>query len=52
MLEGKKSSAQPATCVKLYGTCRDDISDQVNLTVLKIMQYLTRTFKIKFDDTN
>lgn len=57
MAEGKKSAIQhqnddpSANCSQLYGTCPNSISDTINLDVLRIMQFLTRKFRVQFADT-
>ena len=57
--EGRKAHQKPlqsansdgGVCHQLFGTCPNDMSDTVNMDVLRIMQYLTRKFKIQFADT-
>ena len=43
--------AGPATCDRIYASCPNDISQSINLGVLRVMQYLVRKFKIRFDET-
>lgn len=46
------SHKEKDVCHKLFGTCSNDMQDIINLDVLRIMQYLTRKFRIQFADTS
>lgn len=58
MTEGKRSAIQhqkdddpSANCRQLFGTCPNTMSETINMDVLRIMQFLTRKFRIQFADT-
>ena len=57
MVEGKRSAGQQpadasATCRQLYGLCPYDVEHTINMNVLRIMQFISRKFRIQFADTS